>query len=96
MKVVAHRGYSARCPENSTAGFEAAIVAGADLVETDVRMTCDGILMCWHDPDLKRIAGVEAQIAASTAADLEAVVLPAGARICRLDAVLTLVRGASP
>lgn len=96
MKVVAHRGYSARCPENSTIGFEAAIAAGADLVETDVRMTRDGILVCWHDPDLKRVAGVEAAIATSNAAELEAVALPGGARLCRLDAVLALVRGRVP
>jgi len=96
MKVVAHRGDSARCPENSTIGFEAAIAAGADLVETDVRMTRDGVLVCWHDPDLKRVAGVEAAIATSNAAELEALALPGGARLCRLDAILALVRGRVP
>ena len=35
MKIVAHRGYSARHPENSLASFDAAIAAGADYVAID-------------------------------------------------------------
>ena len=34
--VVAHRGASADAPENSREAFEAAVAAGADLVELDV------------------------------------------------------------
>ena len=40
--VVAHRGASVEQPENTIAAFEAAIDAGADAVEFDVRMTVDG------------------------------------------------------
>ena len=43
MLIVAHRGYSAGHPENSVAAFEAAIAAGAAYIETDVRLTRDGI-----------------------------------------------------
>ena len=39
--VVAHRG-GVEQPENTVAAFEAAIDAGADAVEFDVRMTADG------------------------------------------------------
>lgn len=93
MKIVAHRGYSARHPENSLASFDAAIAAGADYVETDVRMTRDGVLVCSHDPDLQRIAGRGTKIADAAVAEIEAIAPPGGGRILRLDAVLAHVRG---
>lgn len=96
MKVIAHRGYSSRHPENSFESFDAAIVAGADYVETDVRMTSDGVLVCSHDPDLKRIAGRETTIADTTIDSLEGIVLPHGGRILRLEAVLSHLRGGAP
>jgi len=95
MKVIAHRGYSAKHPENSFASFDAAITAGADYVETDVRMTKDGVLVCSHDPDLKRIAGRDARIADTAAAEFEAIALPGGGRILRLAAVLAHLRARS-
>ena len=53
--VIAHRGFSTRHPENSLKAFEAAIAAGADAIETDVRLSRDGVPVCSHDPDLKRL-----------------------------------------
>jgi glycerophosphoryl diester phosphodiesterase len=52
--VVAHRGASIEQPENTIAAFEAAIDAGADAVEFDVRMTADGHAVVMHDPDVSR------------------------------------------
>ena len=52
--VVAHRGASVEQPENTIAAFEAAIDAGADAVEFDVRMTGDGHAVVLHDPDVSR------------------------------------------
>src|SRR5918992_2292030 len=52
--VVAHRGASVEEPENTIAAFEAAIDAGADAVEFDVRMTADGHPVVMHDPDVSR------------------------------------------
>jgi glycerophosphoryl diester phosphodiesterase len=52
--VVAHRGASVEEPENTIAAFEAAIDAGADAVEFDVRMTADGHAVVMHDPDVSR------------------------------------------
>jgi len=52
--VVAHRGASIEQPENTIAAFEAAIDAGADAVEFDVRMTADGHPVVMHDPDVSR------------------------------------------
>jgi glycerophosphoryl diester phosphodiesterase len=52
--VVAHRGASVEQPENTIAAFDAAIDAGADAVEFDVRMTADGFAIVMHDPDVSR------------------------------------------
>jgi glycerophosphoryl diester phosphodiesterase len=52
--VVAHRGASVEQPENTIPAFEAAIDAGADAVEFDVRMTADGHAVVMHDPDVSR------------------------------------------
>jgi glycerophosphoryl diester phosphodiesterase len=96
MKVVAHRGYSARFPENTTLGFEQAIVAGADYIETDVRIAADGVLVCWHDADFTRVAGDPTAIATSSSAELAHIALPHGARVHRLDEILAIARGRIP
>lgn len=57
MFVIAHRGGALLAPENSAAAFRAAAETGADAVETDVRRTSDGALVCLHDADLVRLAG---------------------------------------
>jgi glycerophosphoryl diester phosphodiesterase len=52
--VVAHRGASLLLPENTIEAFEAAIDAGADFVELDVRLTSDGVAVVLHDLDVSR------------------------------------------
>lgn len=48
MQVAAHRGFHESLPENSLAAFEAAIEAGADAIEFDVRVTRDGVAVVTH------------------------------------------------
>ena len=52
--IVAHRGASATEAENTLVAFEAAIRAGAEAVEFDVRMTADGHAVVMHDADVAR------------------------------------------
>jgi glycerophosphoryl diester phosphodiesterase len=52
--IVAHRGASATESENTLAAFEAAIGAGADAVEFDVRLTADAHPVVLHDADVSR------------------------------------------
>jgi glycerophosphoryl diester phosphodiesterase len=52
--VVAHRGASSTHPENTLESFEAALSAGAQMVELDVRLTADGVPVVLHDPDVSR------------------------------------------
>jgi glycerophosphoryl diester phosphodiesterase len=55
--IIAHRGASTLGPENTRDAFRAALAIGVDAVETDVRLTADGVPVCCHDVDLSRIAG---------------------------------------
>ncbi|MFB5664258.1 glycerophosphodiester phosphodiesterase [Alteribacillus sp. HJP-4] len=52
MQLIAHRGSTGRgIRENTLEAFTNSIQLGADMIETDVRMTKDGKLICSHDPD---------------------------------------------
>jgi glycerophosphoryl diester phosphodiesterase len=55
--VVAHRGARLTHPENTLGAFDAALAAGADAVELDVRLTSDGVVVVSHDADVGRMAG---------------------------------------
>jgi len=63
--VGAHRGASARAPENTLPAFQAALDDGADLVELDVRLTRDGGLAVIHDARTERATGVDRVVAAT-------------------------------
>jgi glycerophosphoryl diester phosphodiesterase len=52
--VVSHRGEHLAHPENTLPAFQAAIDAGADYFELDVRTTSDGKLVLMHDGTLNR------------------------------------------
>lgn len=52
--IVAHRGVSARYPENTRAAFDAAVDAGADALEFDVQLSGDEELLVCHDRTLER------------------------------------------
>lgn len=50
MKIIAHRGYRAKFPENTVLAFKKAMEYGADGIELDVRMSLDKKLVIVHDP----------------------------------------------
>jgi glycerophosphoryl diester phosphodiesterase len=52
--VSAHRGFSARAPENTMPALTASFEAGADVAEIDVRLTSDGTLVLMHDATVDR------------------------------------------
>ena len=53
FKIIAHRGASADAPDSSAEAFELAIAQKADLIETDVRLTADGVLVLEHDREVE-------------------------------------------
>ncbi len=63
LRLYAHRGASARAPENTLAAFEIALADGANALELDVHRTADGHFVVAHDPDGARTAGCNERIA---------------------------------
>ena len=54
MKIFAHRGYSAKYPENTIAAFQAAANLPIDGVEFDVHLTKDQQVVVIHDESVNR------------------------------------------
>ena len=50
--IIAHRGYAKNFKENTIAAFDAALIAGADAIETDVRLTRDNHVVISHDDEV--------------------------------------------
>ncbi|MDR5867691.1 glycerophosphodiester phosphodiesterase family protein [Halomonas koreensis] len=63
-RLIAHRGLSARAPENTLAAVRAAHEAGLGWVELDVQLLGDGTPVIWHDRDLKRCSDGRGRLAA--------------------------------
>jgi glycerophosphoryl diester phosphodiesterase len=72
VEIIAHRGFSARAPENTLAAFELGWKHQTDACELDVYLTADGKTAVIHDKDTKRTAGVKLDVATSKQADLTA------------------------
>jgi glycerophosphoryl diester phosphodiesterase len=52
LVVIAHRGASAYCPENTMAAFKKALELDADMIELDVVLSKDGVPVVFHDAKL--------------------------------------------
>ncbi|WP_299313078.1 glycerophosphodiester phosphodiesterase family protein [uncultured Halomonas sp.] len=62
-RLLAHRGLSARAPENTLAAVRAAQAAGCRWVELDVQLLGDGTPVIWHDATVKRCSDGRARLA---------------------------------
>lgn len=82
-------------PENSLAAFRAAVEKGYG-IELDVHRTRDGALVVHHDDSLKRLTGVDKQIARCTLKEVRACRLPNGEPVPTFDEVLKVVAGRVP
>lgn len=98
-KSIAHRGYfdnEAGIPENSLAGFKAAMEKGF-VIELDIQLSSDGVAMVFHDADLERMCGVQGKIWEYTAAQLkEMKLLGTEETIPTFEETLALVNGKVP
>lgn len=52
IQIIAHRGNSTACHENTMPAFERAVADGADAIEFDVRLTKDNQWVVHHDADV--------------------------------------------
>lgn len=72
VEIIAHRGFSARAPENTLAAFKLGWENKADACELDIYLTADDQVVVLHDKDTKRTSGVSKLVAETKAADLMA------------------------
>ena len=96
--IIAHRGASYAAPENTLAAFRLAWRENADGIEGDFYLSADGHIVCIHDKNTKRTAGVSMDVARSTLAQLRRLDVGsykgkqwAGERIATLGEVLATV-----
>lgn len=74
-RLVAHRGFRNRYPENTLLAFTRAVESGARFVETDIMLSADLQPVLYHDPDLQRVSGRRGAVQSKLLAEL--VALPA-------------------
>lgn len=68
--MVAHRGWSSRFPENTLPAFGAAVSAGADEIEFDLRLTRDEVLVLSHDESTERVSDLTGAVSGFLADEL--------------------------
>ena len=97
---LSHRGESDDAPENTLSAFTLAMERNSDGIELDVRLTADKQVVCCHDADLKRVAGVPLTVADSTLAELRrhypVPLLSEAIAILRNDAIMQIELKGSP
>lgn len=71
LQLVAHRGYAARYPENTLPALQAAVDAGAHMLEFDIQLTRDHVPVLLHDASFARTAGDPACVHELDFADLQ-------------------------
>ncbi|MBQ7926493.1 MAG: glycerophosphodiester phosphodiesterase [Lachnospiraceae bacterium] len=97
--LVAHRGFydnTSDAPENSLKSFEKAIAAGYS-VELDIQSTKDGVVVVFHDYNLKRMCGVDALVADKTYEEIkDLTLLDTTEHIPTLQEALDVIDGQVP
>lgn len=68
--AIAHRGEPVGHRENTLPAIRAALDAGADVVEIDVKTTADGVSVVLHDDSLSRLWDVDRDVREMTAAEV--------------------------
>jgi glycerophosphoryl diester phosphodiesterase len=76
--AIAHRGSRVLWPENTDTSFQGAYDLGYRHFETDLHLTSDGVLVCFHDPTVDRTTNSTGPVEAHTLAELQS--LDAGYR----------------
>jgi glycerophosphoryl diester phosphodiesterase len=71
-EIIAHRGFSARAPENTLAALEAALSAGTDAVELDLQTAACGTPVVFHDEMLGRTTNGVGPVRRRSVAQLKA------------------------
>jgi glycerophosphoryl diester phosphodiesterase len=102
--VIAHRGGALESTENTIAAFQRAAGVGADGIETDIRLTRDGVIVLYHDEYFGRVEGLAERQRTRLISDLTYKEIAAGTlmpvgddnggrHVPTLDDLLTNVKG---
>ena len=99
-RVIAHRGFSGRAPENTVAAIREAIAIGADMAEIDITLTADERVVVIHDETLQRTTNGSGNVAEHDFEEIRSLdagswFAPqfAGEKVPTLGEVLDLVKG---
>ena len=74
-KMIAHAGLAGVETVNTAEAFRYAASHSYYGIETDVQKTKDGKFVCFHDPSLERLAGVDLKVQELTLDELSKIVL---------------------
>jgi glycerophosphoryl diester phosphodiesterase len=88
-QILAHRGFASEfVPENSLTAFADALAAGADIIETDIQVSKDGVAFVFHDSDLKRLADIDKDFIDCSSQEILEIDIGFGKRIPTLEQAL--------
>jgi glycerophosphoryl diester phosphodiesterase len=87
--LIAHRGASGECPENTLLSFRRGLEQGADALELDVRVSADGIPVVIHDRDVDRTTNASGPVGGFSTTELAALDAGEGQQIPTLEQVLS-------
>ncbi len=93
ITLIAHRGYSAKAPENSLSAYKCAAEAGYEYAETDVRYTADGEWVITHDNSLKRMTGFKGNVEEMTVEEIKKHRITKGANVDKYNSEYTPTLG---
>lgn len=85
----AHRGGAAEAPENTRTAFRRAVRLGCTHIETDVRLTSDGVVVIVHDASLERTHGRPERVEDLSYERLQQIGAADGGQFMRLAEALT-------
>ena len=88
VKVLGHRGYRAKYPENTMLAFGQAFEAGADGIECDVQKCGDGYYIIIHDDKIDSVSKQSGGVAQMSLTDLKKVDVGGGQKIPELEEFL--------
>jgi glycerophosphoryl diester phosphodiesterase len=86
--AIAHRGGAGLAHENSLAAFSLASGLGLRYLETDVRMTRDAQLVCFHDEMLERVTSATGPVRSKSLRELRGLRINGAERIPTFDEAL--------
>ncbi len=93
MNIYAHRGVSARHPENTLEAFQAARDAGVYGVELDIHCSADGVPVVIHDDLLQRTTNGLGSVTEKTVAELRELDAGNNQYVPTFDEVVSLASG---